>query len=174
MRKNQEIVKLTVPMKELARYKFKHPRAMDKDLGKRFNYGKEWVCHIRHSKPYKQYFAQLEARKNKAVVEKLANFEVETIINGVVAQTYLGERLTEEIDPKDKVEKKMKDNIAVKAIDHLHRQIERTTKTPPLPGDGSNTVNIDNMQVNIETMPIEDLLEYIMKGSLPAKNDQLS
>jgi hypothetical protein len=166
MANSQSITSLTEAQKELARYKFKHPRSTNKKLGEKFGWGTNWVNVVRNSEPFKKFIAKLEARKTVAVVARLANFEAETIINGAVAQTYLGDRLNEDIDEQDMVGKKMKDTIAIKAVDSLHRQIERTVKTPG-GDDAAGKVNIENMQVNIDTMSMKDLMEYIMKGSLP-------
>ena len=168
MANNQSIsiTKLTEAQKKLARYKFKYPRTTDIKLGKKFGLSTNWVNVVKNSKPFEDYLADLQARKASAVVAKLATFEADTIINGAVAQTYLGDRLNEDIDEQDMVGKKMKDSIAIKAVDSLHRQIERTVKAPG-GDDAAGKVNIENMQVNIETMPIKDLLEYIMQGTMP-------
>lgn len=160
---------------EIARYYAKNPGSTDRHLSETFKIDRAYMNRLRHSALFQKFLNNLKHRKDRLVIEKLATFEAEGILNGAYAQTYLGDRLredvTEGLKPKSRDyernisdRKKTKDKIALKAVEELNKTILR--KGAEENDATKNTINIDKIQVNVETMPIKDLLEFVMKGSL--------
>jgi len=147
--------KLSARHKEMARYFVANP-CTNRSLAEKFGFHERVVGDIKQSKPWAQYTAYMEQRKDEVMIDKMTDMDIIEQLNARAGLNHISELLaTDQMELSD-TEKGHKVDVSKFSINLVKKQEEVAAVT------SATTININNMQVNIEDLTSEQKLEHIM------------